>query len=216
MIRSKCTRSWLINTTAARVNLYLEKQQNSKTKGHSLKLVNTRFHYDFRKIFLCTNNCEYLEYSLPEIVVGLSVSADTTYTFAWRLKTINFGCTKNGYIRPIWVYSTSQCTNINIFTKGHILFPLPTWGIYFVLFEYHEINKIKYQVFCRWHERLDVCRHGSGISSTNIIWELWLSVHVLRRTVPQLRGELGERDRSVWEMGLLCSQLHRRCLRCEH
>ena len=33
----------------SRVNLYLEKQQDNITRGHSLKLVNNRYHYDLRK-----------------------------------------------------------------------------------------------------------------------------------------------------------------------
>jgi len=33
----------------SRVNLYLEKQQYSITRGHSLKLVNNRYRYDLRK-----------------------------------------------------------------------------------------------------------------------------------------------------------------------
>jgi len=37
-------------------------------------------------------------------------------------------------------------------------------------------------------------RHGSGLPATNIVKELWLPVHVHRRTVPQVCGEHGERD----------------------
>jgi len=39
----------LTNKYDSRVNLYLEKQQDSITRGHSLKLVNNRYHYDLRK-----------------------------------------------------------------------------------------------------------------------------------------------------------------------
>ena len=31
------------------LDLYLEKQQDNITRGHSLKLVNNRYHYDLRK-----------------------------------------------------------------------------------------------------------------------------------------------------------------------
>jgi len=59
-------------------------------------------------------------------------------------------------------------------------------------------------------------RHGSGLPTTNIVKELWLPVHVPRRTVPQMCGELGERDVNLWEMGLLCCKLLSRRLRCRH
>ena len=36
----------LTNKYDSRVNLYLEKQQGSITRGHSLKLVNNRYHYN--------------------------------------------------------------------------------------------------------------------------------------------------------------------------
>ena len=39
----------LTNKYDTRVNLYPEKQQDSITRGHSLKLVNKRCHYDLRK-----------------------------------------------------------------------------------------------------------------------------------------------------------------------
>ena len=39
----------LTNKYDSRVNLYMEKQQDSITRGHSLKLVNKRYHYDLRK-----------------------------------------------------------------------------------------------------------------------------------------------------------------------
>ena len=35
----------------SRVNLYLEKQQDSITRGHSLKLANDRYHYDLRTFY---------------------------------------------------------------------------------------------------------------------------------------------------------------------
>ena len=38
-----------ILTNDSRVNLHLEKQQDSITRGHSLKLVNNRYHYDLIK-----------------------------------------------------------------------------------------------------------------------------------------------------------------------
>jgi len=34
------------------VNLELELHKESVTRGHNLKLVNSRCHYDFKKIFL--------------------------------------------------------------------------------------------------------------------------------------------------------------------
>ena len=39
----------LTNKYYSRVNLYMEKQQDSITRGHSLKLINKRCHYDLRK-----------------------------------------------------------------------------------------------------------------------------------------------------------------------
>ena len=39
----------LTNKYDSRVNFYLEKQQDSITRGRSLKLVNNRYHYDLRK-----------------------------------------------------------------------------------------------------------------------------------------------------------------------
>ena len=61
------------------MNLYLEKQQDSITRGHSIKLVNNRYHYDLRKSFapriVNVWNC------MPEIVI----SADTRDTFKRKL-----------------------------------------------------------------------------------------------------------------------------------
>ena len=42
----------ILTNNDSRVNLYLEKQQDSITRGHSLKLANNRYHYDLRKFFL--------------------------------------------------------------------------------------------------------------------------------------------------------------------
>ena len=39
----------LTNKYDSEVNLYLEKQQDNITRGHSLKLLNNRYHYDLRK-----------------------------------------------------------------------------------------------------------------------------------------------------------------------
>ena len=58
-----------------RVNLYLEKQQGSITRSHSLKLVNNRYHYDLK--FCFAPRIVTVWNSLPEIVI----SADTTDTF---------------------------------------------------------------------------------------------------------------------------------------
>jgi len=62
------------------VNLYLKKQQHSITRGHSLKLVNNRYHYDLRKYSFAPRIVNVWN-SLPEIVI----SADTTDTFKRRL-----------------------------------------------------------------------------------------------------------------------------------
>jgi len=60
------------------VNLYLEKQQDSITRGHSLKLANNRYHYDLRKFSFAPRIVNVWN-SLPEI------SADKTNTFKRRL-----------------------------------------------------------------------------------------------------------------------------------
>ena len=65
-----------MHATDSRVNLYLEKQQDSITRGHSLKLVNKRYHYDLRK-FSFAPRIVNIWNSLPEIVI----SPDTTETF---------------------------------------------------------------------------------------------------------------------------------------
>ena len=63
------------------VNLYLEKQQDNITIGHSLKLVNNRYHfYDLRKFSFAPRIVNVWN-SLPEIVI----SAATTDTFKRRL-----------------------------------------------------------------------------------------------------------------------------------
>ena len=55
--------------------MYLEKQQDNMTRGHSLKLVNNRYHYDLRKFSFA-----------PRIVnVWNRVIAATTDTFKRRL-----------------------------------------------------------------------------------------------------------------------------------
>jgi len=54
--------------------------QGCRTRGHNLKLVNDRCHYDFRKYCFCTriiNTCN----SLPESVI----SASTTDSFKNKL-----------------------------------------------------------------------------------------------------------------------------------
>ena len=70
----------LTNKYDSRVNLYLEKQQDNITRGHSLKLVNNRYHYDLRKNFFAPRIVNVWN-SLPEIVI----SAATTDTFRRRL-----------------------------------------------------------------------------------------------------------------------------------
>jgi len=63
-----------------RVNLYLEKQQDSITGGYRLKLVNNKYYYDLRKFSFAPRIVNAWN-SLPEIVV----SADTTDNFKRRL-----------------------------------------------------------------------------------------------------------------------------------
>ena len=70
----------LTNKYDSGVNLYLEKQQDNITRGHSLKLVNNRYHYDLRK-FSFAPRIDNVWNSLPEIVI----SAATTDTFKRRL-----------------------------------------------------------------------------------------------------------------------------------
>ena len=59
-----------------RVNLYLEKQQDSITGGYRLKLVNNKYYYDLRKFSFAPRIVNAWN-SLPEIVI----SAHTTDTF---------------------------------------------------------------------------------------------------------------------------------------
>ena len=68
----------LTNKYDSRVNLYLEKQQDTITRGHSLKLANN--HYDLRKFSFAPRIVNVWN-SLPEIVI----SADTTVIFKRRL-----------------------------------------------------------------------------------------------------------------------------------
>jgi len=70
----------LTNSYDSRVNLYLKKQQDSITRGHSLKFANNRYHYDLRK-FSFAPRIVNLWNNLPEIVI----SSDTTDTFKRRL-----------------------------------------------------------------------------------------------------------------------------------
>ena len=56
--------------------MYMEKQQDSITRGNSLKVVNNRYHYDLRKFFHALRILNVWN-SLPEIVI----SANTTDTF---------------------------------------------------------------------------------------------------------------------------------------
>ena len=70
----------LTNKYDSRVNLYLEKQQDSITRGHSLKLAHNRYHYDLRKFSFAPRIVNVWN-SLPVIVI----SADTTDTFKRRL-----------------------------------------------------------------------------------------------------------------------------------
>ena len=58
------------------MNLYLEKQQDSITRGHSLKLANNAYHYDLRKFSFAPGMVNVWN-SLP----GIVISADTIDTF---------------------------------------------------------------------------------------------------------------------------------------
>jgi len=60
--------------------LYLEMQQDSITRSHSLKLSNNRYHYDLRKFSFAPRIVNVWN-SLPEIVI----SVNTTDTFKRRL-----------------------------------------------------------------------------------------------------------------------------------
>ena len=62
------------------MNLYLKKQQDSITRGHSLKLVNNKYRYSLRTFSFAPKIVNVWN-SLPEIVI----SADTTDTFKRRL-----------------------------------------------------------------------------------------------------------------------------------
>ena len=64
----------------SKVNLFLEKHQDSITRGHSLKLVNKRCHYDLRKLIFAPRIVNIWN-NLSETVI----SADTTDTFKRRL-----------------------------------------------------------------------------------------------------------------------------------
>jgi len=61
----------LTNKYDSRVNLYLEKQQDSITRGHSLKLANNRYryHYDLRK-FSFARRIVNVWNRLPEIGIS--------------------------------------------------------------------------------------------------------------------------------------------------
>ena len=67
----------LTNKYDSRVNLYLKKQQDNITRGHSLKIV---IHYDLRKFSFAPRIVNVWN-SLPEIVI----SAAITDTFKRRL-----------------------------------------------------------------------------------------------------------------------------------
>jgi len=58
-----------INKYDNRVNFYLEKQQDSITRGHSPKLVNNRYHYNLRKFSLAPRIVNVWN-SLPKIVIS--------------------------------------------------------------------------------------------------------------------------------------------------
>ena len=70
----------LTNKYDSRVNLYLEKQQDNITRGHSLKLVNNRYHYDLRKFSFAPRIVKYGTAYQKQYL-----SAATTDTFKRRL-----------------------------------------------------------------------------------------------------------------------------------
>ena len=77
---ANCTFCCYCLSLLAICHLYLEKQQDSITRGHSLKLANNRYHYDLRRFSFAPRIVNVWN-SLPEIVI----SADTTDTFKRRL-----------------------------------------------------------------------------------------------------------------------------------
>jgi len=66
--------------TIVTLNLNLEQLQNTRTRGHDLKLVNHRCHYDLKK-YSFTVRVTNAWNSLPELVI----MADTVDTFKNRL-----------------------------------------------------------------------------------------------------------------------------------
>jgi len=70
------------------VNLELELHNESVTRGHNLKLVNSRFHYDLRKYFFAVRVVNIWN-NLPDSVI----SANNVNTFKNRLDSS--GPTKN-------------------------------------------------------------------------------------------------------------------------
>ena len=76
-------------------------QQDSITRGHSLKLANNRYHYDLRK-FSFAPRIVNVRNSLPEIVI----SADTTDTFKRRLD--KFWLLYDYKVELTWVGNRSQ------------------------------------------------------------------------------------------------------------
>jgi len=64
----------------SKVKFSFEKHQDSRTRGHKLKLVNHRCHYDLRKYFFCTQIINAWN-SLPDSVI----SAHATDSFKYKL-----------------------------------------------------------------------------------------------------------------------------------
>ena len=74
----------LTNKYDSRVNVYLEKQQDSITSITSLKLVNNRYHYDLRKFSFAPRivnvwNC------LPEIVIPADTTDTVVVVSSWNV-----------------------------------------------------------------------------------------------------------------------------------
>ena len=63
----------LTNRYAVDVNLHLQQLQSSVTRGHELKLANTRCHYDLRKYSIYYPSCKILN-SLLESVISADLA----------------------------------------------------------------------------------------------------------------------------------------------
>jgi len=78
----------ILTNTAKNFKLQLEVYQDNVTRGHNLKLVNSRYHYDLRKYSFAVKVLNIWKH-LPDSVI----SARTSNTFKNRLDSS--GPTKN-------------------------------------------------------------------------------------------------------------------------